>query len=649
MSHHAASGAAKSTNASLVAVAGIAVVIVLAFVANYIVGALGLFNFRIDLTEDRIYTLSEGTRNILAKIPEDTPVAIRYYVTEDPRTVPRPLKDYARDVEDLLLEFKKAAGGRVTLERFNPEPDTDAEDSAVLDQVRPQALSLTDQIYFGIAFQCLDRRETLAFLDPSRETLLEYDVARAISQVTAEARPVVGILSPLPITGPAMQLPPQLMGGQPQQQPWFFHSELSRDYEVRSVPLDSDAPIDEDINILFVVHPHEAGEILQYRIDQFLMRGGKAFIFLDPHSVTARFASPRPNPMLGQQAAPPVGQSSNLPKLLAHWGLSLDSDQVLVDMNYRTQLQGGRRAAGVLSLTEDALNRGDLLTSRLSDVLLVFPGAFSGSPSAGLEMDVLIKSSANSQFVNRFDAENNDQKLLGSFAPSGTEHPLALRLRGKFTSAFNADPFQTASTEDGEKSEKQAGGSYLSAATVESTVILVADTDWAYDQFSVQEQNFMGMRIAQPINDNLSLILNVTEQLAGDPELIRVRSRSSPRRPFTRVNAMMARAETAYSAEITKLETEFQTAQRRLDELQRQKDPSQQMILSPEQQVEIEKLEETRIETSRRLREVRKDLNKDIDKLEARITMANVLVVPLAVAWVGIALAIYRKVRNSAR
>ncbi len=177
----------------------------------------------------------------------------------------------------------------------------------------------------------------------------------------------------------------------------------------------------------------------------------------------------------------------------------------------------------------------------------------------------------------------------------------------------------------------------------------MADTDWAYDQFCIQEQSFMGMRIAQPINDNLSLVLNVSEQLAGDPELIRVRSRSSPRRPFTRITAMMARAEAAYSAEIAKLEDEFQMAQRRLNELQREKDPSQQMILSPEQQVEIEKLEKTRIETSRRLRQVRKDLNKDIDKLEARITMANVLVVPLVVAWIGIALAVYRKVRNSAR
>ncbi len=647
MSQHAASGTAKSTSAAFVAFAGITVVILIAIVLNYLVGALGLFNFRVDLTEDRLFTLSEGTKNILQKIPEDIPVAIRFYVTEDSRTVPRPLKNYARDVEDLLYEFKKASGGRVTLERFDPEPDTDAEDSAALDQVRPQSINLTDQIYFGLAVQCLDRKETLAFLDPSRESLLEYDIARAISQVTAEEKPVVGILSPLPISGPAMQLPPQLMGGQPQQQPWIFHSELARDYEVRNIDYTSNAPIDEAVTILFVVHPTDATEALQYRIDQYLMRGGKAFVFLDPHSVTARFASPRPNPMMGQQGPPPVGQSSSLPTLLAHWGVAFDPERVLIDMNYRTQLQGGRRAGGVLSLTSEALAGEDLLTSRLSDVLLVFPGAFTGAPAEGLQMDVLVKSSGNSQLVNRFDAENDDQKLLSNFVASNTEHPLAIRLRGKFTSAFKSDPSIPA-PEKGEEEEK-VENNHLSEASAESSIILIADTDWAYDQFSVQVQNFMGMQMAQPINDNLSLVLNVTEQLAGDPELIRVRSRSSSRRPFTRINEMMAQAETAYSAEIANLENEFQMAQRKLNELQTQKDPSQQMILSPEQQEEIEKLESTRVETSRRLREVRKDLNKDIDKLEARITLANVLAIPLVVAWIGIALAVYRKVRNSAK
>lgn len=637
----------KPTSTALLALAAIAVVILIAVVLNYIVGALGLFNFRVDLTEDKVYTLSDGTKNILGKIPEDMPIALRYYVTEDSRTVPRPLKDYARDVEDLLLEFKKASKGRITLEKFNPEPDTDAEDSAALDGVRPQSLNMTDQIYFGVAMQSLDRKEVLPFLDPNRETLLEYDIARAISQITADSKPIVGILSPFPIAGPAMQLPPQMMGGQQQQQPWIMHSELARDYEVRTVDYASPEPIDPEVKILFVIHPANATTALQYRIDQFVMGGGKAFIFLDPHSVVAQIASPRPNPMMGQQGPPPIPQSSNLPELLKAWGLSFSGNQVLVDMNYRTPLQGGRRAAGILSLGKAALSDDDLLTSELSDVLLVFPGGFSGEAAEGLTMDVLARSSGNSQLVNPSDAEREEQKIMSSFLPSNTQFPLALRLTGTFKSAFAMNPNQAPPVEGAEA--PPATAPHLTEATGEGSVVLVGDTDWAYDQFSVRVQNFMGMQMAQPINDNLSLVQNVVEQLAGDPDLIRVRSRSSSRRPFTRVNEMMTEAEAAYSAEIESLEGEFQTAQQRINDLQREKDPSQQMIITPEQQEEIEKLEETRISTSKRLREVRKDLNKDIDKLESKITLANVLGVPLIVAWIGIVLAGIRKFRTSAK
>ena len=353
---------------------GLIALFLILLLANFVLGA---FNQRIDLTQGRLYTLSEGTRGVLAKL--DAPVRIRFYFTQG-ADIPLGMKVFGRRVEDLLSAYRREANGKLVIEKLDPQPDSDAEDSASLDGIEPQVTASGDRFYLGLAISVLDRRMALPAIAPDRERLLEYDMTRAIARVQTTRKPVVGVMTPLAAFG----MPPNPMMGMQGQEPSVFINELRRDFDLKRVAMDG-AKIADDIGVLLAMHPRGLSDQAQYALDQFVMRGGRLIAFLDPHAYFDQI----PSPMMQM----PGGTSSTMEKLLKAWGIGFDATKVVADMKYATGA-GPRLLPTLLSLAGPAFDPDDVTTSRLGLALVPFAGAFTGKPAQGIAQTVLMKSSS---------------------------------------------------------------------------------------------------------------------------------------------------------------------------------------------------------------------------------------------------------------
>jgi len=636
----------KGLEVYLYSVVGIIAMLLILIAVNIIAAQV---KQRVDLTAERAYTLSPGTREILKKL--DTPVQIRFYATRGENEMPVFLKTYAQRVEDLLGEYRQASKGQIEIQKLDPIPDSDAEDSAKLDGVEGQSLQLgSEPIYLGLSVSMLDQKEAIPFLAPDRERLLEYDISRAISRVMTPSKPVVGVMSSMPVQGMPMN-PMMARMGQQGQQPWVFVSELQRDFTVKTVEMTADK-IPDDVKALVLIHPKAITDAAQYAIDQFVLRGGKLIAFLDPLSVLDRQSAQMGMGMPGQS-------SSNLEKLLKGWGLSFDATKVVADLDYVARTRQGR-APTALALTEKAMNKDDVLTANTDSLFYVFGGAFTGTPVEGLKQTVLIHSSPNSQLVDPMSAQFGGEQIIKDFARSGTEYALALRLTGKFKTAFPEGKPKAAEAPkpDEEKPEDKKPDAPAEAGLKESAgenvVILVGDCDMIQDQIAVQEavNPFGGQRMVMPANGNLAFAQGALEQLTGDNNLIAVRSRASRERPFTVVKQMQADAEANYRSKIKDLETSLADAQRKLTDLQQTKKPEagqQRFILSPEQQNEITNFRKKETEVKQQLKQERKNLRASIDSLETRLKWLNIAGMPVLVSIAGVALAMVRRKRRAAR
>jgi len=647
----------KSFETILYSTVGVAAMALILIAFNFITGS---FKTRADLTKEKAYTLSAGTRAILAKL--DGPVKVRFYCTQGENSSQQAimLKNYAKEVEDLLGEYKQAAKGKLVIEKYNPEPDSDAEDSAHLDGIEGQVIGNNifggERFYLGLAITYgMDQKVAIPALTPERERLLEYDISRAISQVFTPEKPVVGIMSPLPVFG-APANPMMMRMGQQGEQPWMIVNELKNDFKVKRVAMDTDK-IDDDIKVLLVVHPRDITDKAQYALDQFVLRGGKLIAFLDP--LPALIDTKEQNQMFG--AIPNTG--STLDKLLKTWGIGFESGKVVADMKYKLKV-GGRNgeptdAPAILGLTKQALNNDDIVTSQIDSVWLPFAGSFSGTPADGLKETVLLKSTKESQLVDGFMANLAGENIIKEFKPSGTEYALAVRLTGKFKTAFpNGKPEEKKDEEkkDDDKkpedkvAEKKADDS-LKESKDNNSVILVGDADMLSDRVALQPvQNLFGGTTYAPLNGNFSFCQNAVEQMAGDSNLINVRSRATTDRPLTKIRDMEAVAQERFQSEIKRLEDSAQEAQRKINDLQQaKKDKDQRFILSPEQQAELTKLRQQEAETRKHLKQVQKDLRKEVVSLQTSVKWINVLAVPIAVALSGIVLAGVKSRKTSAK
>ena len=601
---------------------------------------------RVDMTADKLYTLADGTKKILKKL--DSPIEIRFYRSSGEGRLPSQLKTFAQNVEDLLAEFKAQNPGNIVIKKFDPAPDSEAEDLARLDGIEAQPLNTGEQLYMGVAISLDPQKVALPYLAPERERLLEYDLARAIARVMNTTKPVVGMMTPLPIAG--MQMPPQMMmqTGQRGQEPWVILNELKRDFEVETVPMQTES-IPDNIKVLMVVHPKEITDKAQFAIDQFILRGGKLIAFLDPACLVDQSGR---NNQFGMN----MSGGSSLPKLLKAWGIDFDTAKVAADRGFVKQISGPngqpRTDPTWLFLNPKGINAKDAIMSQFDDILLPCPGVFTGTPSGGLKMDTLLHTTKDSQLIESFMAQmgGGGQKTLEDFKPGDKELALAVRLTGKFKTAFpEGKPADDAKSEDkkDEKKDEKPKGDFLKECKGDNVVYLVGDADLMNDNFSVRKLPMFGL--VQPFNGNLTFVQSLVESMAGDSDLIGVRSRASIRRPFTVVEEMKAEAQKQFQTKIGEYEKQAQEAQTKISEIQSKKEGNQRFILSPEAKAELVKLQATQVKANKELRKVRKELRQDEESLENRLKWTNIAAMPICVTIVGLTLAVIRKKRTVAK
>jgi ABC-type uncharacterized transport system involved in gliding motility auxiliary subunit len=608
---------------------GVVALLVILVLANFVLSA---FKQRIDFTEGGLYTVSAGTRSIIGKL--DAPVKIRFYYTQSEQNVPLPIKGFARRVEDLLDAFRQASGGKVVVEKLDPQPDSDAEDSATLEGVEAQTMQSGDRFYLGLSISYADQKLALPALSMDREQLLEYDLARAIARATRTDKAVIGVMSPMPLFGsrgiPQMGVPPA--------DKQVFVSELERDFNVRRVDPNA-LSIDDEIKVLVVVNPRGISDETEYALDQYVLRGGKLIAMLDPY---AYFDVP-PGAQQG-------GTSSTLEHMLKGWGLALDTTKVVQDMKFLSGA-GERQMSTVLSLNNEAFNRDDVSTSKLGFTMFPVVGAFTGTAVAGIKQTVLIKTSTFSQLTDSSNAVTQGEASVRGFKPSGTEYPIALRLSGKFKTAF-PDGRPVSKDKPADKGAGKASAkaeppkplpAHLAEAKEEGSVVLIADSDFINDGAAVNIQEIFGQRIVVPANSNLSFAQALVEQFAGDPALIDLRTRAIAARPFTVIREMEAQAAQAYVGKLKELEDSLKQTQDRLQALQKSSGPGQGAIMTAEQQKEVEDFRKKAAETRRELKLVRRDLRADSEALQFWTKVANIALLPLLVTIFGIWLGVHRR------
>jgi ABC-type uncharacterized transport system involved in gliding motility auxiliary subunit len=627
------------TGGSLFALAAL---LVLLIALNSLCGRIVL---RWDLTEEKLFTLSPGSRNLVGKL--DRPVVLKFFSSTSAPEIPGPFKAFSRQVEDLLREYVRISQGRVTLEKYDPQPDSDAEEMAHRFGIQGQPLGMMGPtLYLGVVAVSGAEQQMMPVIDPRTEEMLEYNLTRMIARVAHPQRPVIGVLSSLPVLGSDPSDSPPMGGPRPTAQPpWLAFQGLKEDYQVRPVP-SSAITIAPDITTLVVVHPKNLSEETLFAIDQFVLRGGRLLAFVDPLCVSDESASG------GMQGMSMPRASSDLPRLFNTWGITYDSSRVIADIDAGTTVRGRdnqpEQSPLFLSLDPTRFNSSEVALASLDSLLLPFAGVFEVQKREGLTSTVLLRSSSNAQRVSALMAGFGSDNIRRDFKSEQQAFPLAIRLSGVFQTAFP------------EGRPKTAGAETNALATVETPriqnasdrpglVVVVGDVDCLANSFCVREMNFLGASVNQPFNDNIALFANLIDQTAGGTDLIGIRSRGKSERPFTRVVALARQAQEQHRVREQELEKKVQTLQQRLGELQSRKDDHQKFILSPEQEKAIANFRAQMLASQQELRQVRKRLREGIEQLGLKIKIINIVGVPLLVALIGLSVPLVRRIRARRR
>lgn len=636
------------------------VLAVAAFLAVNMFANQALTRFRLDLTEQRLFTLSDGTRNVIRAI--DEPVTLRLYVSRSLASRLPSISGYVARVRDLLQEYEHAADGKIILTVIDPEPFSEEEDRAV--GYGLSGLPLLDgesTFYFGlVGTNTLDDQEVIPRFTPDREEFLEYDLTKMIHTLGQATRPVIGLITGLPLDGRSQQA---MMTGQPPQ-PWLILERMEELFEVRQLsPLDLDR-VEDDVDVLMVVHPKGLSDTVRYAIDQFVLGGGHALVFVDPNAE----ADMRPT----VPGLPPLPGKSELEDLLAAWGLELDAARTVGDMQIGADVQAriGDRVATIrypmwMNVPSPLLNREDVVTAELGNLTFGTAGALETLPDTGLTVSPLARttpSGASLVDTNQVGPMADLEALIRDFRPDGTSYVLAARIGGKAASAFADGPPPPPDTgeegaESGPESESEPGpGSAAASAAAtravnhlgegEINVIVVGDTDFLQDQFWVQRQNLFGQSIPIPVSANGSFVINALDNLTGSGDLIGIRSRGRFLRPFTVVNELRQDAELSFREKERELLQRLEETEARLSELRTGE--GDEIVLTEDQRNAIIEFTKERFRIRRELRDVRHSLRKDIETLEASLKFINIGLVPIVIGIGGLLAGLHRMRRRRA-
>ena len=622
------------TNKGMLGTAGLAVAVVLFVALNALSGDL-LRSARLDLTEQGLYTLSQGTRNILTQI--DEPITLRFYYSRGLTEQVPEIVTYANRVQELLEEYVQESGGKLRLEVIEPAPFSEEEDEAVAAGVQGVPIPPAGDLFsFGlVAVNATDETAVIPFFDPSNEAFLEYELSRFIHKLSHPERPRLGVLSALPVQGGP---PPQFPGAPPGGDPWYLFTLLGDQFDVEYLPQELDV-VPDDVDVLAVIHPKGFGEDTLYAIDQFVLGGGAALVMVDPHSEEDRPPSDPSNPLAGMGTP----RGSDLAPLLAAWGVEYDSSVLLGDRASALYVSSGAQArpertpyVAWVDLGGDCLDADDPATAGLGALRLAAAGVLSPVPGATTRFTPLVRSSddACELEVSTIQFFPQPKDLLASFAPTGQRYTVAARVTGPCSSAYpDGRPSLGADEADDEPDEEEQASSdeHLTASKDSIHVVVVADADMAADGWWVQFQSFFGARIPTPTSSNGDFLLNVLDSLSGSSDLVEVRGRGRSERPFERIEALRRQAEQRYLAEEQRLQDSLRDTEKRLNDLQSQRDEAASLILTPEQAAEIERFQDQRVATRKALRAVKHELSKDIEGLKDSLMFANTLGMPLLV------------------
>ena len=597
------------------------VVLALLFIAAVLLSGLLLRGARLDLTENRLYTLSEGTRNIIESI--DEPIHLYFFYSQTTARAIPGLDTYATRVRELLEEIAARSGGKVILETIDPLPFSEAEDRAAGYGLTAVPIGASgDTLYFGLAgSNATDGQVTIPMFQPDKETFLEYDVAKLISSLATDKRPVVGILSSLEM-GPGFDAQTRSV-----RNGWVIDEQLRQLFDVRKVDAGI-GMIDDAIDLLLVVHPKNLSDDALYAIDQFVLRGGRLMVFVDPDAEAD----------VGEAGADPAtammqSRSSDLARLFEAWGVRYDPSRVVLDANLALHTQSSadarpERHLAVLGLRQPQLNQDDVVSAQLETVNLSSSGHFELSEDASTTMEALAQSSDNASTVgaDRLRFLPDPRSLFDDFTPTGEYYVLAARLTGPITSAF----------------PERAGDGHVAESEADANIVLFADTDLLNDRLWVQVQNFFGQRLFNAFANNGDFVINAVDNLIGSSDLIAVRTRATSARPFTTVDELKRRADDRFRSKEQELQAELSDTENKLQELESSKGEGSEAILSDAQRAEIERFRNEKLRVRKELRQVRRQLDADIEALGARLKFINIIGVPLLVTLFAIGFAWWR-------
>ena len=624
-------------------------------------------SIRIDLTEDDLFSLADGTRNIVSGLEE--PIELLFFYSESATEDQPQIRSYGTRVQELLREIVIASGGNLVLSIVDPEPFSEEEDLATQYGVQPVPVTQGGQgIYFGLVAVELDNEkdpalrvsETMPLIRPDQEQFLEYEFMQLVTRVANPDLKVVGLLTTLDIDGGF-----DPMTGQATQQ-WMITDYIRQLYDLRRIETDTEI-IEEDVDILMIVHPEGLSEQTLYAIDQHVMRGGETFVFLDPTADSMVSRSERGSMI-------PAGMRSDLPGLLEAWGVDYASDKVLTDntLALRVQMgQGSRPVAhiGMIGANRTALAGDDIITRRLENLNLSSVGALAPRDGATTRFEPLIQSSSDAMLMNASLLEDvlDPSVLFDEFVSANERYTIAARVSGVISSAFpEGRPVSgnaAADTSDEEieadddndsgeaRIEKASSDSdtmeaHLSQTSGETNILLFADTDVLTDRLWVQVAQFMGQRIPQPYANNGDFVINALDNLSGGADLVSIRSRGRYSRPFERVVKLQREADDRLRTEEAALlerlaETEEQLAALNTDE-------GGQLLgqLTPEIQTEIDRFNAELLDTRRSLRDVQFQLTADIEALGSNLKWFNTAAIPMLLTVIALFMSLTRARRR---
>jgi ABC-type uncharacterized transport system involved in gliding motility auxiliary subunit len=648
---------------SLFSSAGLVVIAVALVFAVAIISLLP--GWRIDLTEDNLYSLSDGTRNIVASL--EHPIELMFFYSDSAIEDLPQIRSYGTRVQELLREIVIASNGRLSMSVIDPEPFSEDEDLAT--QYGVQAVPVTqggEAIYFGLVVIQTDADgggpvvvpvlETMPLIRPDQEQFLEYEFLKLITRVGNPDLPVVGLLTELDIDGGFNPIMGQATP------PWMVMDFIRQLYEVRRVDIAAD-DIDVDIDLLMIVHPQDLSQQMLYAIDQHVMRGGKTMVFLDPSADSMVTRSPQGNLI-------PAGMSSDLPGLLAAWGIAYASDKVLTDSDLALRVRMGQNQQpeahlGMLSVHRENLAGDDIITNRLETINFSSTGAIASAENANTVFEPLIQSSTNAMLMDAgFLEDVSDPSILfDEFVSAQQSFVIAARVSGVIDSAFpdgrpvveeaDVEAVEETDVEDSEVDESDSAeateadastgvdedpgaereespvAEHIASSNGEVNIVIFADTDMLSDRLWVQVAQFLGQRIPQPFANNGDIVINTLDNLSGSADLVSIRSRGTYSRPFTRVLNLQRKADDRLRIEESELLDRLTETEAALAELNQTEEGQLIGQITPEIQAEIDQFNAELLDTRRRLRDVQFQLSEDIEQLGSRLKAINTGLIPI--------------------